>query len=235
MTYLRQNEAAKGVEYERKALGVFQSNNDLHGVAMSQNRLGSIYKNHIGINQAIQYLRDALKLNIELEMPHRECENYINLGRAYLQQDDYNKALVEVKKGIKIADNLDDKLLMKDANELLSLLYASKKQYREAYIAQQKYENLSDTLEKNKKRYWVENTSENRLVGKRANLKTIKQLQFWAIFFGIITFLLISLNVYFYRSLAFARKEVAERDYLLETKEKNYQELKEILKKVVDK
>jgi tetratricopeptide (TPR) repeat protein len=202
---------------------------------MSYNRLGSIYKTHIGVNQAIQYLRDALKLNIELDIPNRQCENYINLGHAYLQQSKYNEALTEVKKGVQIADNLNDKALMKDANELLSLLYASKKQYREAYIAQQKYESLSDSLEENKKRYWIENTAKNRLIGEATHFKTIKRLRFWAVFWGIIALLLVSLNVYFYRSLIYARKEVAERDRLLETKENDYQELKAILKKVVEK
>ena len=224
LTLLQQNNIEEGVEYERKALGVFRSNNDFHGVAMSYNRLGSKYKSHLGIKQAIEYLEAALALNIELEMPLRQCENYLNLGYAYLHQSQYDKALNEVKKGIQIADNLDSKPLKKDANELLSLLYASKKQFRKAYIAQQEYENLSDSLEENKKKFRVENSSENRIAKANPAYQTVKRLRFWTILFGVIILLLLLLNVYFYKSLHFARTEAMQYEGLLNQEDKEAKE-----------
>ena len=219
LTLLQQSKTEEGIEYERKALSIYRSNNDFHGVAMSYNRLGSNYLSHFGSTQAVEYLESALTLNTELEMPLRQCENYLNLGYAYYHQSQYDKALNEVKKGIRIADDLDSKPLKKDANELLSLLYASKKQFRNAYIAQQEYENLSDTLEINKKKFRVENSAENRIGKVNPVDDTVKKLRFWTILFGVVILLLVYLNVYFYRGLTYARGESMKYEAMLQQRQ----------------
>lgn len=236
LTYLRQNNVTKGVEYERKSLGIFQSNNDLHGVAQSLNRLGSDYKNEVGTKQAITYLKEALKINTILGVSLQQGQNHLNLAYVYVQESKFNDALVETKKSLAIAENLNDKPLLKDVNYLLSQVYAAKKQYKEAYISHQNYQNLSDTLEEEQRNFNMSDAEryQNRMSTRRGeSQRQIRNLRFWAILASIVALLLISVNVYFYKSLNYARSEVAERDRLLEQKQADYDGIKAILKKVV--
>lgn len=237
LTYLRKNDGQKGLEYERKALGIFQSNNDLHGVAQSLNRLGSDYKTEVGAKQTITNLREALKINENLGMTKRVGQNYLNLGYAYMQQSKFNEALVETKKGVIIAENIADKPLLRDANLLLSQIYASKKQYKEAYISHQNYKSLTDSLEQEEQSRQMDNF-ENRYeneMSQRTSGQTqkINRLQIILIILGILVAVAFLLLGYFYKSLKYARMEVAERDAMLEEKIIDYEELKDILKKAV--
>lgn len=237
LTYLRKNEGQKGLEYERKTLGIFQSNNDLHGVAQSLNRLGSDYKTEVGAKQAVTNLREAIKINENLGMTRRIGENYLNLGYAFIQQSKFNEALVETKKGVTIAENIADKPLLRDANLLLSQIYAAKKQYKEAYISHQNYKSLTDSLEqedKSRQMDNLENHYENQISQRNSTqAQKINRLQIALIVLGSLVALAFLLLGYFYKSLKYARTEVAERDAMLEEKTTDYEELKAILKKVV--
>jgi tetratricopeptide (TPR) repeat protein len=237
LTYLRKNDGQKGLEYERKALGIFQSNNDLHGVAQSLNRLGSDYKTEVGTKQTVTNLREALKINENLGMTKRIGVNYMNLGYAYMQQSKFNEALVETKKGVNIAKNIADKPLLRDANLLLSQIYASKKQYKEAYFSHQNYKSLTDSLEEEEQSRQMdnfENRYENEMNQQNSGqTQKINRLQIVMIILGILVATAFLLLGYFYKSLKYARTEVAERDAMLEAKAVDYEELKDILKKVV--
>ncbi len=237
LTYLRENKGEKGLEYERKSLGIFQSHNDLHGVAQSLNRLGKDYRTEVGAKQAVKHLQEALRINKELGMPKRVGENHVNLAYVYMQQSQFNKALIETKKGLEIAENIDNKPLLRDANLLLSQIYAAKKQYKEAYISHQNYQSLTDSLgqeERSRQEDGMENRFENR-ISKKSGLqaKKVNRLQIGLVVLGILVALSFLLLGYFYKSLKYARTEVAERDQMLEDREVDYKELKAILKKVV--
>ncbi|MFT6936899.1 MAG: hypothetical protein ACJA1N_001199 [Saprospiraceae bacterium] len=58
-------------------------------------------------------------------------------------------------------------------------------------------------------------------------------MQIGLVVLGILVALSFLLLGYFYKSLKYARTEVAERDQMLENREVDYKELKAILKKVV--
>ena len=116
----------------------------------------SIYSNRDSIRKD-----DTIVDNISKTI-NPQSINY-KIGRAYIEKEDYNKAIPFLESSVKDADNKNDLVVKKDATRKLSEAYADVGDYDKALKNYREYVTLVDTLYKRKE----QEISQAQRVGKK--------------------------------------------------------------------
>jgi tetratricopeptide (TPR) repeat protein len=111
----RQNEYMSAIDCYYKALKYFEFQKDksYEGISYVYSRLGYTYGKIKNNSISIKYLKKAIfyidKIDLENSIQLNEQKGllYINIGSAYLEMKDYNKASENFKRGIKLSKNTE--------------------------------------------------------------------------------------------------------------------------------
>jgi tetratricopeptide (TPR) repeat protein len=111
----RQNEYMRAIDCYYKALKYFEFQKDksYEGISYAYSRLGYTYGKIKNNSISIKYLKKAIfyidKMDLENSVQLNEQKGllYINIGSAYLEMKNYNKASENFKRGIKLSKNIE--------------------------------------------------------------------------------------------------------------------------------
>ncbi|MFD2099880.1 tetratricopeptide repeat protein [Flagellimonas iocasae] len=121
--YEKQGEYDKALAYQKESLLLFEQLNDKHGVAMTNENIGSIYEDLEEFDLAFEYFFKAyeyVKDNNTVE----EVNVLNNLGDSYRKTGNYTLALDFTGRAQKIAEKLKDFHQLESAHKDLSKAYA---------------------------------------------------------------------------------------------------------------
>lgn len=113
----RRNEYLRAIDCYYKALKYFEFQNDksYEGISYVYSKLGYTYGKIKNNSMAIKYLKKAIfyidKIDLENNVQFKEQKGllYINIGSAYLEMKDYNKASSNFKLGIELSGKTEGK------------------------------------------------------------------------------------------------------------------------------
>lgn len=89
--FISQSNYQKGLDYLKKSLDLAIKNNDLQGMAYQYNNIAGVYSEHFNDNRlALQYYKEALKINTKLSDKRQQGIYLMNIGTTFslLQQND---------------------------------------------------------------------------------------------------------------------------------------------------
>ncbi|WP_286847343.1 tetratricopeptide repeat protein [Proteiniphilum sp. UBA5463] len=214
-----------------QALSINRSLKLMKEVAGNLNNL-TLYK---GDNEKkIEYIKEAIVINKNLNAQWSLGENYNNLGKQYFYANQYDNALKALSKAFEIATSIGAKELICDNYEYSSWVYAAMGDYKTAYQSFEKLYLLSNELQSSNKLRSVEQDISNKryLNQKRAaenkeqnyKIELLKRNIFILI---VLIILLVTISLFF--SKWYKRKkfiELMEARYMLEQSNRQLAELK---------
>lgn len=163
----------EAIPFINNALNIYQSTlpesvDTLERQAYAYNKLAEVYKLMHKDSIALQYCLQAIALT------HKSSGNYydfaayhINAGAVYNRLGQPDKALVYLRRGLKIADSIKHRENIRDAYEQLSLSFSIKKMFDSAFVFQQSYYRLKDSI--------LDESSQREIVQREANLQIERQ------------------------------------------------------------
>lgn len=123
---LRDYEAAN--TYYLKALVYFEQNDYPYIVARVLHSLGETAFLQKNYQQAIDYLMRSEKINVATKNENAMLDNYVSLGKAYMEKDNLGEAELYLNKGEAIAIRLNKPSALIDINILSAAIAVRKKQ-----------------------------------------------------------------------------------------------------------
>ena len=228
-TYLDEFNIAES--FFHQALSINRSMKDLKKVAASLNNL-CLYEGNT--NEKLNFIKEAIAINKNLNSMWSLAENYNNMGKQYFYAKDYSQALEALEKSHKIASNLGAKDLLCDNYEYSSWVYAALGNFPKAYKYLQQLTTLSKELHSSSQLRNIEQEMalkkiqdqrrEAELKEQTYKIKLLKRSQYLL----LITFIsVIIICVFIYKW--YKRKknmELVEARYNLEVSEREIAELK---------
>jgi serine phosphatase RsbU (regulator of sigma subunit) len=132
-SYEKQKVYNKAQDFYQQALDLRQKANETTKVAFLYNKVG-VVASHKNLVQGLKYFRNALDIFEQNKNLVGIAITLTNMGDAYSQQKDFNKALDKYKDGFALADSLKDHSLL--IRNLIGLgeVHYRQKQYKEAEL-----------------------------------------------------------------------------------------------------
>lgn len=199
----KQGEYEEALKDQEESLSLFEKLRDPHGVAMTNENIGSIYEDLEQFELAYQFFRrayDYLKGSRSVE----EVNVLNNLGDTYRKTGKYVPALEETSKALNIAEALNDLHQMESAHKDLSKTYALMGDYEKAHAHLLQAEEFNSAMlrsqntdqlnvlqtiyETNKKE------AEIQLLKEQNKVSVANQNLLWVALFAIVAILTIGYN-----------------------------------------
>jgi len=162
------------VPFINNALRIYQTyipagfGDNLNREIYTYNKLAEVYKLMHKDSIALQYCLQAI------ELVHKAPGNYydiaayhINAGDIYNRLKQPDKAIIYLRRGLKIADSIKHREHLRDGYEQLSLSFAMKGKFDSAYSYQQSFSKLKDSI--------LDETSQREIVQRDAELQIERQ------------------------------------------------------------
>lgn len=109
MNSTNREEYDKSLFYEKKSLSIITRQKDkLREKATVLNSIGVIYLEQSMYLPALEYLYEALEVNVKTKNLLGQSRNYNNIGIIYLEQEEYNSALKSFEKALEIKEKIND-------------------------------------------------------------------------------------------------------------------------------
>ncbi len=142
LTYIELDSLETGFNNELEALRLLQLTGNLQDLAHSLNNLGKHYVSILGVEPSIGYLKEASKINLQLNKKADYTENQLNLSYLYFQNGDYPSVLTHANAAMLAAQDGHLQLEMQKAALLLSNTYRNTGQFEKAYQSRHLFDSL---------------------------------------------------------------------------------------------
>jgi signal transduction histidine kinase len=109
----------KALEFSLQAMNAFESLKDTANIAHCNDQIGLIYMLANDFSNAQAYYQKALALNKDIRNFHQIAENYMHMGRNYVQNDSVEKGLSYYTASLLLADSLN---MQKEKVDLLNYI-----------------------------------------------------------------------------------------------------------------
>lgn len=134
------------IDYMQKALNVRLKTNDMPGIAACYSNLGEFASKQKNYEDAIKYLKQSEQMFEKVHDYRGIALTYYRLSENYLRQDQVDTALVAVQNALVASEKSGNLEFIKQCYRQLSLIYAQKKNFEEAYEYQVKFFIYGDSL-----------------------------------------------------------------------------------------
>ena len=144
--YVHKKKYEKALSYYRTSLEISKEINYMKQTSICFNNIGKI---NLLLNRPLIARENFIKakdISQKIGSKNRLSVNYLGIADTYLQEQQYQKALIYAQKGKKIADKLKLLETQKDASELLSVIYSKTGNYKKAFKSHQQFKMLSDSI-----------------------------------------------------------------------------------------
>ena len=232
-----------------KSLDIYQQIDDKRGIAGSYNNIGILHESLANYQRAIEYYQKALDEHKELDDKQGTAIALNNIGELFIKLNDYDKAMYYLQQGLDLSTEIGAKQLISSSYAYLAQLYEAKGDYRNALENCRLSATYSDSIYnygKSKEiaemevRYETERRErEIELLRKETKIQELELKKQTIIrnFLIILTLLTIVLAVVLFNRYLLRRKTaqiLQEKNYELETANRNLQESTEDLRMALD-
>ena len=136
----------KSIEYYEKALDLYSAIGDKRGMAVCLLNLGAARMNQKKYKEAIPFYRKSLKIRKEINDKRGLSAAYARLGNLLVATDSINAGIESGLASLKLARELNQLVLLRDAHEMLANAYHKSKHFEKAFVHQQEYHLLEDSM-----------------------------------------------------------------------------------------
>ncbi len=139
------------------AIDVYESVNDLTGIAMVNESMGTLYfylsdaQPYPCLDSSLSYYQHAYSMNIQLNNIHDAAIEKMSIAQIFIRKKQYASAEKNLKESLPIFDSTKDFSDEYFNYKLLSILYDSIRDYKKAYLSILKANIYYDTLNKQEK------------------------------------------------------------------------------------
>jgi tetratricopeptide (TPR) repeat protein len=145
--FTRKQEYDSSLQYLFNAYELYSGNNERHRRAYIHYLVSQTYKAAGQTDSAFHYVMRAIDYTRLVPANKYDVSRYyIAAGELLVQQQAYDKALLLLDTGLRIAQEILHHENMRDAFRFLSLAHAGKKDFDNAYRFQSRYMTLKDSL-----------------------------------------------------------------------------------------
>ncbi|WP_456458312.1 tetratricopeptide repeat protein [Reichenbachiella sp.] len=176
---------------------------DQRSVANTITNIGNILALKDDSRSAIELFKQALALETEAGLNEGIAKSYNNMSLAYLNLKEIDSAIIFASKGLAISREINTKLQMKEAAEVLSKAYAARGKFEQAYHYQELSYQMKDSLTNEEMarsvgRYEARlelemKENENRMLRNENQIKDLELIQSRQRFFLILSLTLLLL------------------------------------------
>jgi two-component sensor histidine kinase len=227
--YTEKKDYITGLSYLHKSLSIRRRmRNNFETIRTLQNLALIHFYREDSLETALKYLDEAQELNRGFKNKKEIAENLILKGKIEYLKGNMNMAVQLVESGLSIAEEYHLPELIIDGAQALSQWYAARGLYQKAYVLNQRYNELNDSLlsgENYKQTFRLELQHEFDKRQNEAELKHLKEkMQIEAKltrskqarnYLIVIAILLIGMGSYIFRVYSRTRKAEKEKSALL--------------------
>ena len=117
--YQSQGEFSKSLDSYFKSLKIYKENGNKNGIAISLNYIGTNYVEQKDNQTGMKYYTESLTFFEDVGNKSQISNSLINIGNIHMSQANLAKALLLGKRGLSIAQEVDDVANIRDGAELL--------------------------------------------------------------------------------------------------------------------
>jgi signal transduction histidine kinase len=110
------------------------------------NNIGTIYRELNDDKKALEYFLKSFEIRITIGDKFGQSESCKDIGNIYLKTGKLNAAIPYLKTGLKIAREIDSKVLIKDNYLAFSDLYYAKKNFQQSFSYYKLYSTYNDSI-----------------------------------------------------------------------------------------
>ncbi|KGJ91268.1 ATP-binding protein [Colwellia psychrerythraea] len=129
-----------GVENILSALRFFQAHGYKHDIASQLHNMSEIYNDIFDIEQALYYGKQALAISKEVGHQKAYAGSLQSLAKASFYSGDIAQAELYIERSINVGEKIDYQALLTENLAISALIYASKQDFVQALVQQQKYQ-----------------------------------------------------------------------------------------------
>ena len=144
--YLKMNNPDQSIFYLNKAIVIDKEMKNEFNLTIRYNNLGKAYLLKKEYNEAIKLFNKALEFDRKSDNKTDIASALYNLGKAYSEIKQIAKSITSLSESIDLANNTHAQYILVDDYKLLSEIYASQKNFKEAYEFSSKYNQLKDSI-----------------------------------------------------------------------------------------
>lgn len=205
--YLELNDYDRALRYLSEALKINEDNKDEKRIAASLNNIAIVYEKEGKIDHALYNYQKALELKKKVGDSYGYANTSKNLGDLFLTKQDYKQVEFYLQESLEIAKKIKARDIIKDVYNLMSQYYYDINDYKNAYLYNNYYTNIKDTLfneETSEKiaQYRTNFTIEKTLREKELLVKDnqifklqLEKNKFWGITLFLLVLLLIMIAI----------------------------------------
>ncbi|GAB4310887.1 MAG: hypothetical protein Kow00127_00650 [Bacteroidales bacterium] len=146
MIYERMNRFDEALKYYRRATEMSLRIGNQNWLANIYGNLGSLYMK-MKDPRALEYLNKRLEIKLQQEDTIGLSRSYYLLGTYYNSIQDFDRALPFLQKSFKLLEPTEQLAYKTDCLEQLSIAWAGKKDYKNAFLTHKRFEQYSDSLD----------------------------------------------------------------------------------------
>jgi len=240
LIHLNQNQLDEAMEYLEQSLNIKQKHDDSASIVSTINNIGLVYEKKHNYAKALEKYQLVLKYFLQHSNKKELAISLNNVGFMYLRSNDVKNAEKYLNNSLNLANEIGSDMTKKIVYESLYKLHEQKKDFENAFICLQKYNQLNDSLvtaEKEKLIANIEARYENKkylteieILSKNNALIQERNARQKLMIIGAIGLLIISVvfSVFFFRSrkkIKNANKILNEKNTEINQQRENLQEL----------
>ena len=134
--------------YYQKCARVREKERNKLGIAVANNRIGDVYLIQEKTELAIKTLEEAMTQFKQTNDKRGLSNNYADLARAYVKNGQTSQAITCANQGLELAKKLPSFEFIRDCSDILYKIYASKKNYNQAFEYQSMLLIAKDSLQR---------------------------------------------------------------------------------------
>lgn len=136
----------KSIEYYEQALAIYTAIGNQRGMGVALANLGAARMNQKKYDQALFFYRQSLKIRKKINDKMGISTTYARMGNVLIAIDSVDAAIESGLASLKLAKELNQLTLLRDAHEVLAHAYHKDKKFKEAFLHQQDYHLLEDSM-----------------------------------------------------------------------------------------
>lgn len=141
---LQKNDTA--LDYYTRALALAEKLQNQKWIVNSVGNIGMLYANMGDPKKALEYMNRSLKISEAMKDKQAMTVDYFTIGGIYAQMKENEKAKEYLNRSLELAHETGNIVDEKNAFEQLSDLFATEKQYKDAYTMHKKFTDLKDSI-----------------------------------------------------------------------------------------
>lgn len=209
--------------------------------AIACNNLGILYKQLNQFNKALEYFKESLDIQTQLNNLYEVATERNNIAMIYILNERYDLALPQLLSAEKTLNELNQNQLLPEIYHNLSLCYAKKENYQQAYVYKETERLFTDSLrnieilkhterlqtefETEKRQLEITNLKQENEVKDLTNRAHVRQRNMLVVL-AIALFCVAFLVFFFFRQKMLNARQVNEKNLLI-----HRQQMEEVMRK----